>query len=344
MTSIVRGIALLGYNEFAASQGLDARGLLEQAGLRADTPDQHDELITYSRYTALLEQSARHSDNPLFGLQLGLHQGAEVLGSLLYVIQSGKTVGAALKALREYFHVHSSGAVIHLDIQGDNARLSYEVTDGQAASVRHDVELALAVGSHLMQSLLGRRWRPSALLMRHVSSVPSSDYRRLLGINPRFNSDSNAWIFDAALLGAPLSDADEGLQQLVRRHVEDISQLTLQELPGYVQKVLRTMLPSGKATLDDVAQHMMISPRTLQRYLMDENTGFQQLLDKTRQSMSTRYICDTSISLTQLATLLGYGDLSAFSRAFARWNGVSPRVWKRRYLEAQAVNPSGENR
>jgi AraC-like DNA-binding protein len=89
---------------------------------------------------------------------------------------------------------------------------------------------------------------------------------------------------------------------------------------------------------------MMISPRTLQRYLMDENTGFQQLLDKTRQSMSTRYICDTSISLTQLATLLGYGDLSAFSRAFARWNGVSPRVWKRRYLEAQAVNPSGENR
>lgn len=333
MTSIVRGIALLGYNEFATHQGLDACQLMAQAGLPTNSPAYIDDLIDYSSFNALLELSAHRSGNPLFGLQLGLHQGAEVLGSLLYVIQSGKTVGEALKALRQYFHIHNSGAVVHLDIQGDSARLCYEVTDGHASSVRHDVELAIGVGSHLMQSLLGRRWQPSALLLRHSAAVESIAYRRLLGVTPRFNSSSNAWVFDAALLATPLSDVDEGLQQLVRRHIEDISQLTLQELPAYVQKLLRNMLPNGKVNLEDVAEYMMISPRTLQRYLMDENTGFQELLDKTRQSMSTRYICDTSISLTQLASLLGYADISTFSRAFTRWNGVSPRTWKQRYLE-----------
>jgi AraC-like DNA-binding protein len=71
-------------------------------------------------------------------------------------------------------------------------------------------------------------------------------------------------------------------------------------------------------TIREIAEHMMISPRTLQRYLMAQGTGFQELLDNTRQAMAARYICDSSISLTRLASLLGYADLSAFSRAFTR--------------------------
>ena len=72
----------------------------------------------------------------------------------------------------------------------------------------------------------------------------------------------------------------------------------------------------------------MISPRTLQRYLMTQGTGFQELLDDTRQAMAARYLSDSSISLTQLASLLGYADPSTFSRAFTRWNGISPQKWK----------------
>jgi AraC-like DNA-binding protein len=58
------------------------------------------------------------------------------------------------------------------------------------------------------------------------------------------------------------------------------------------------------------------------------------ILDKTRQAMVARYICDSSISLTQLADLLGYADLSAFSRAFNRWNGMSPQKWKQHLQQA----------
>ncbi|UVL43525.1 helix-turn-helix domain-containing protein [Pseudomonas sp. B21-040] len=61
---------------------------------------------------------------------------------------------------------------------------------------------------------------------------------------------------------------------------------------------------------------------------MTQGTGFQELLDDTRQAMAARYLSDSSISLTQLASLLGYADLSTFSRAFTRWNGISPQKWK----------------
>ena len=113
--------------------------------------------------------------------------------------------------------------------------------------------------------------------------------------------------------------------------MDELSQISLHELPGFVQRLLRDMLPHGKVRIEQIAEYMMVSPRTLQRYLMEEGTGFQELLDETRQSLSTRYLCDSSISLTQVAGLLGYADLSAFSRAFTRWKGLSPRKWKQRY-------------
>lgn len=332
MTSFVRGIALLGFDEFAISQGLDPHTVLAEVGLPGDDLDG---LISGAKFNAVLELCAKRSENPLFGLQFGVHQGSQALGSLLYVIQSASTVGDALKALTQYFHVHSSGAELRLERQGGSARLLYDVTDGDAASVRQTVELAMAIGAQLMQSLLGHTWKPNELLVRHTAGEKPATYRRLLGVTPRFASPINAWIFNDSLLETPLSATDERFQQLARLHMDELAQITLQELPSYVQKLLRNRLPYGHITIEQVAEHMKISPRTLQRYLLAEGTGFQELLDKTRQSMATRYICDASISLTQLSGLLGYADLSAFSRAFSRWNGVSPQKWKQLYQQAQ---------
>ncbi|MCY1522904.1 HTH-type transcriptional activator RhaR [compost metagenome] len=116
----------------------------------------------------------------------------------------------------------------------------------------------------------------------------------------------------------------------------------MQELPPYVGKLLRRQLPSGQVTIEQVAEQMKISPRSLQRYLHAEGTSFQKLLDQTRQSMATRYMRDSSVSLTQLSELLGYADLSAFSRAFSRWNGMSPQKWKQRHRQTQRVAIPGQ--
>ncbi|MFG0723368.1 AraC family transcriptional regulator [Pseudomonas sp. GLN_6] len=331
MTPFVRGTALHGFEQFAALKGLDAPKTLSDIDLPVDAAQQAEQLIPYTQFNALLDLCANRADSPLFGLEFGLYQGVSVLGNLLYVIQNAHTVGEALGLLHQYIHIHTSGAEIHVRNVGANTHLCYEVTSGCAASVRQDVELAMAIGSRIMQCLLGRRWRPTALLFRHGAQAHPTDYRRVLGITPRFDSPYTAWVFDTALLDVPLSAADEGLKQLVQQHVDELSQISLHELPGFVQRLLRDMLPHGKVRIEQIAEYMMVSPRTLQRYLMEEGTGFQELLDETRQSLSTRYLCDSSISLTQVAGLLGYADLSAFSRAFTRWKGLSPRKWKQRY-------------
>ncbi|WJO24406.1 AraC family transcriptional regulator [Pseudomonas soli] len=79
---------------------------------------------------------------------------------------------------------------------------------------------------------------------------------------------------------------------------------------------------------------LKISSRSLQRYLLTQGTSFQALLDGTRQAMATRLLRDATINLTQVAELLGYTQLAAFSRAFSRWHGLSPQQWKRQLRQA----------
>ncbi|AUG41178.1 AraC family transcriptional regulator [Pseudomonas chlororaphis] len=327
MTSTVRGTALLGFTEFVSSLGLDPSQALAEVKLPADPlPGQ----LSGVQFNALIELCAQRANNPLFGLQFGLRQGPQGLGPLLYAMRSTGNLGEALTLLTRYFHVHSDGAEVRLERQAGSALLLYDITDGDLTSVRQTVELAMGVAAHLLHDLLGHAWKPRALMLRHAAAADRGAYRALLGVLPRFDSPVNAWVFDESLLATPLGPTDARCQQLVQQHIDELARVTLQELPSYVQKLLRSRLAGGQVTIRQVAEYMMISPRTLQRYLQAQGTGFQELLDKTRQAMAARYICDSSISLTQLASLLGYADLSAFSRAFHRWNGMSPQKWKQR--------------
>ncbi|WP_258869083.1 AraC family transcriptional regulator [Pseudomonas putida] len=343
MTSFVLDIALLGFDEFSTRQGLDARALLEEAGVmegRTDLP------LSGECFVALLELASHRSGNALFGLQLGLQQGLSALGTLHYVISSAHTVGDALQALIRYFPTHSNGAELRLEQRGNQAWLLYDVIDANVSVTRQTVELAMALGTRIMESLLGRAWKPQELLLRHAAGARLNTYRALLDITPRFDSTVNAWVFDHALLARALGERDAGLQVLLRNHYDDLANLTLSELPAHVQRLMRHGLCDRQTSLEQVAGQLALSPRTLQRYLQAEGTHFQALLDDTRQAMAKRYLCDSSINLTQLSEMLGYTSLGAFSRAFTRWHGVSPQKWRQlkrtgqlAALDAHEVSP-----
>jgi AraC-like DNA-binding protein len=67
-----------------------------------------------------------------------------------------------------------------------------------------------------------------------------------------------------------------------------------------------------------------MSPRTLQRHLSEEGTGFSELLDALRHELALEYVRDMQRPLGEVAYLLGYSELSAFLRAFKRWTGKTP--------------------
>ncbi|MDO3720260.1 AraC family transcriptional regulator [Marinobacter sp. chi1] len=328
-SELVRASSLARFDEYCEKYGLDHQRMLRQARLPLDLLDHPESFISYSRFATLLARCAEESRHPLFALKYGVFQGTDVFGRLLYLFKNAETVGDSLQELMNYFHLHDASGKLSVTTEGRAVVLSYEPSLREGIPGRHAAELAIGIGKALLTMLLGAKWNPTGVHLRSGPGDTTDHYKRVLGVAPQFNSVSNSWVFDAKLLDTPLSDSDPALHALMREHLEKMDGLSPTELPEHVRYLVKNFLPSGRANINQIASYMMLSSRTLQRYLSEEGTSFQKLLDETRQSMAQRYLHESSISLTQLAGILGYSDLAAFSRAFQRWYGVSPRQWRK---------------
>jgi AraC-like DNA-binding protein len=108
-----------------------------------------------------------------------------------------------------------------------------------------------------------------------------------------------------------------------------ISKLSEVRLIRTVQKFFAARLPDGPVTLDMTARELGMSTRKLQRNLKLEGTTFQDLLNETRRDLAQRYVQDRQNDLTEVAFILGFADLSTFSRSFKRWTGTSPSRYRK---------------
>jgi AraC-like DNA-binding protein len=91
-----------------------------------------------------------------------------------------------------------------------------------------------------------------------------------------------------------------------------------------IREAITRCLPQGSFRPANVARELGIAPALLYRRLKENHTSFQRLLDDARRSLAKRYLLETSLKLTEIAGLVGYSELSAFSRAARRWFGTSP--------------------
>jgi AraC-like DNA-binding protein len=165
----------------------------------------------------------------------------------------------------------------------------------------------------------------------HPAPGNFEEHRRFFGCPVLFDQEYNALTFDAALLEDRLATADERLRRIMVRVIER----TLRELPDpdeFLHKARQLVvdnLPHGTISIADVAQRLGMSSRTLQRRFAHYGMTYDRLLDQTRYGLSMSYLRQPMLTVTDIAFLLGYTDISAFSRAFVRWNGLTPGGYRR---------------
>ncbi len=126
--------------------------------------------------------------------------------------------------------------------------------------------------------------------------------------------------YNAELLDILLPELDRRLQQ----------QAVSLSLPEQIRWVLRSRLTAGRPDVRSVAAELAMSERSLQRKLTDEGLTFQGLLGETRHQLALEYLTDPTLSLMEVAYMLGYEDQNSFFRAFRQWESSTPAIWRER--------------
>jgi AraC-like DNA-binding protein len=153
-------------------------------------------------------------------------------------------------------------------------------------------------------------------------------HRRLAGPNLQFDSDFNGIVCAAADLDRPNPAADPVMAAYAQQFLETLPKSEPGSTTLDTRKAIYLLLPTGKASIEQVARNLGLHLRTLQRQLETENVSFSDLLNDVRRDLAVRYLPNGQYSLLQIAEILGYSQLSSFTRWFSLEFGLSPSRWR----------------
>ena len=140
----------------------------------------------------------------------------------------------------------------------------------------------------------------------------------------------NAIVFRAADAERPLVTRNAELLGVLAPQLEkDLNDGNADEdFMERVRVAIQQKLTGHRPTMEEIADALHVSPRTLQRRLQEEGSSFQKVLEEARHQLARHYLNNSVLELNEAAYLLGYNDANSFGRAFRGWEGVPPATWR----------------
>jgi len=312
--------------------GADETAILAEAEFPRTLFKDPDTLIPVSSSIRLMSCCARQTGCPHFGLLVGQRSGLAALGRLGFMAMSEATVGSALVSLFTHI-IHNNRVVVHgLTYQGDTVTLGVMPYNSNIAGSEFIQDMVMAVLNNVFRELCGPDWRPSGISLSRLRPRNVTPYQRLFRCPIHYNAEKNEFHFARSWLERPNPHSNPELRRIMAADLGIGDTKPEANLADDVRRLLRTLILSGDNSVEAVAARLSRHPRSLHRGLARHGTTFRSLTDEIRYELASHLIRNTSTPLTQIASMIGYAEVSAFSRAFRRWTGQSARDWRRNPL------------
>ena len=189
----------------------------------------------------------------------------------------------------------------------------------------------MVVALNTFRMMAGSHWAPHEVQFAHQAPEQTSEHHRIFGAPVLFGCATNAFLIELEFLERQVPAADQRLYGILKQYLDRV----LDEMPredellASVRRAIAESMRDGDPRLVRVAKKVAMSSRTLQRRLNEYGVDFKKLADDTRRRFALSYLRDRKQTLTEVAYLLGYSDLSAFNRAFKRWTGSTPMKYRK---------------
>lgn len=327
MAEHVRVAALTGYFETMAAFGMDPRPLLKEQGLAADLLINPEQLIPARSAIRLLERSAAVTGCITFGLRMAESRTLANLGATSLLIAHQPSLRKSLETLREFRSRINSTLILQFEEIGDEVILREDFYLSRPEPARQSSDLALGVLAKLCAAAVGENWRPRAVCFLHEAPPPGelSIYGRVFGCRPQFDCEFNGIVLSSRDLDRPNTKADDQLAYHARQLLEQVMNPVERTTAEEVEQLIKLLLPSGRASVQICAASMGMTVRTLQRALDAEGASFTGLLNRARMQLAIQYLANPRMRITDIADMLGYSSIGAFSRWHSQVFGTPPR-------------------
>ena len=313
----------------AEDQNLDAALIFRDSGLDPSQLDDPHSRYAHDRVCIAWVKVAELASNPHIGLNAAKFYRLPDLHALGVAFLSSNTLMQALQRFERYESLLNSNLKYSVIEQSERVDLVCEglALSGETLTVVEDTRSSVILD--LCRTGIGGSLDPMEVAFTYPEPRHTGEHYGVLRCPLKFSEPTYRISFAVndtkRLFTAANRDLARGNDQILDQMLKNLGN---SDLVSQVKQAIVEQLPSGTPSEETIAQSVLTSSRTLNRRLVKEGTNFRTLLTDVRRQLADRYIADINIPITEISFLLGFSDVSSFSRAFKRWTGRPPQTFR----------------
>lgn len=262
--------------------------------------------------------------DPALGLHMGQHPSNNSLGMLGLLLMSCRTMRQAMEMMCQYNQTLTNVFTYSFELSGNQGLFHFNPhplwESSNPESARQAVDATISGWIKGIHQATGKHIYPVQTNLRFSRRLVA-EYQKIIPTPILFDQPSSCFIFSMADLDTPLLSYDATLlpvfQTLLQQKLESLS--TRDTIRNQVKTILLSDFKGQLVHIDIVASKLHLTARTLQRKLADEGTSYRQLSTELRKDLANTLLRSNKTKKSEIGFLLGYADLSTFSKALKNW-------------------------
>lgn len=302
--------------------------VLRHAGLPVRFLEQEKIYATTPELFALWKAIGEVSEDSEIGLKLGSESRFERYDATEIAAVCSRSYRDALQRIALCKQL-TCPEEIRVQSKGDETTVEFLFLKAEKSEPDVLVDVCLSWVLFIGQRGIGSQIKPLRLeLIRPPKNRELLE--RHFGCRVRFKAERNAVVLQTSDVNRPFTTYNEELLKILGAQLDNEieARRTVQNVEEQVKQTLKRSLAGRRPSLQDVAQELHLSVRTLQRRLTDTGVSFKKVVEDIRRELARQYLRQSTVELSETAFLLGYEDTNSFFRAFHEWEGTSPGEWR----------------
>lgn len=318
--------SIRGLVNFLINQGLEQQVLLSMLDCSLSDLNTPKKTFYGHDYERLLEIGSAQLALPNIGFLHGKYFHPSAWGLLGNIVEVSENLWQALGYQKRYQCLMGTFGRAYHELDDESVIMRW-LSEPNASNNNIEQVITAWVSFAFANTISNEK--PLSVHFMHSPLAALDDYEAFFGCPVFFNANFNGVIIREKSLRLPLIHQNKEVLDVLCCHAEhQLSHKKANASLDIVSQLIVEMLPKKVPELADIAEHLSISTRQLQRKFEKEGTNLTSLLEDIRKRLAISYLCQTDHKLLYISTVLGYSEQSAFQRAFKRWTGQTPQSFR----------------
>ena len=317
--------------------GMEREALLKLLGLEKSDVENPDTRVSASCIPLIWNKLIDLSQDEAIGLTIGRTVQPETLSIVAQTVFQSENFLQGIQHYIRFYRVVNESVVVSLQRENGLASLAFDFEP----TCRHQSEVERTLCSAVAKARhgLGQHLKPKEVHFRHPKPAYAEQYEAVFRSPIHFSQSQDRIIFSDKLLKEKSPQRNPYLMRALVQHAEDLLSRVqpARSTVSAVRNFIDQNLTQEKLDIELVSKHLHMSRHTLYRKLKADNVSFQSIVDEIKKFKALKLLEEADISLSEVAFMTGFSELSAFCRAFKRWTGQSPASYRKKALNSSPV-------